>query len=252
VKEPKTAIIGADPGMDGGLALMILNSRGEPDKLIVKVMPTKPAAKGRDVDGREIGAFIDSANDYDADIKLACIEIVHSMPKQGVASSFNFGKSYGRLLGVFEAMLIPVHDVTPQMWKKAILGGLGKEKEDSIRYAISHYPKINFKATEKCTTNHDGMAEAVCLAEYGRRMLIQGDAAQKKIEEAVNKPKSGKDPVLQIIDEDGYLEWILTYTTSAGRRNTVVLESDPNSEDKALVEAATFLKIDSEEIEIVK
>ena len=50
----------------------------------------------------------------------AMIEQVHSMPKQGVASSFKFGRHYGFLLGVLTALGIPYQTVTPQKWQKAM------------------------------------------------------------------------------------------------------------------------------------
>ena len=56
---------------------------------------------------------------------IAMIEKVHSMPKQGVASSFTFGKGYGFLLGCLTALEIPFEYVTPQKWQR-YLGCLSK------------------------------------------------------------------------------------------------------------------------------
>ena len=49
---------------------------------------------------------------------FAVVEKVGAMPGQGVTSMFNFGKSFGYILGVLEANKIPYQLVPPQTWKK--------------------------------------------------------------------------------------------------------------------------------------
>ena len=49
------------------------------------------------------------------------IEKVHSMPGQGVASMFNFGKGYGIWIGILAALKISKTLVTPQEWKKEMM-----------------------------------------------------------------------------------------------------------------------------------
>ena len=48
----------------------------------------------------------------------AIIEKVHSMPKQGVVSTFKFGNNFGQWQGILSAMGIPYEEVTPQKWMK--------------------------------------------------------------------------------------------------------------------------------------
>lgn len=52
------------------------------------------------------------------DVVHCMIENVHSMPKQGVSSSFKFGESKGFLRGLLVAYKIPFTFVTPQRWMK--------------------------------------------------------------------------------------------------------------------------------------
>ena len=42
------------------------------------------------------------------------------MPKQGATSVWTFGEHYGTLRGILMALEIPVKDVRPQDWQKAI------------------------------------------------------------------------------------------------------------------------------------
>ena len=47
-----------------------------------------------------------------------CCEQVHSMPNQGVASTFQFGRAVGVITAVCELTRYPLHMVRPQVWKK--------------------------------------------------------------------------------------------------------------------------------------
>jgi crossover junction endodeoxyribonuclease RuvC len=48
----------------------------------------------------------------------AIIENVHSMPKQGVSSSFKFGRRCGEQEGILVGLAIPYEFVTPQIWQR--------------------------------------------------------------------------------------------------------------------------------------
>ena len=50
-----------------------------------------------------------------------CMEAVHSMPNQGVASSFQFGRAVGVISAVAELTNYPFHLVTPQKWKNKLV-----------------------------------------------------------------------------------------------------------------------------------
>lgn len=145
--------IGIDPGKNGGIG--ILNVR---DNQIVSA----------------------SAYVFDETIlinrlfELRCsncctciIEHVHAMPKQGVSSTFNFGMNFGFIQGVLKAYGIPYELVTPQKWKKEF--SCTSDKNTSIEVCKRLFPGVDLKKTERCQKDHDGMAEALLIAEYGRR-----------------------------------------------------------------------------------
>jgi crossover junction endodeoxyribonuclease RuvC len=48
----------------------------------------------------------------------AIIENVHAMPKQGVSSSFKFGRRCGEQEGILVGLAIPYQFVTPQIWQR--------------------------------------------------------------------------------------------------------------------------------------
>jgi len=156
------SIIGIDPGAAGAIAVI------NPDKRMAQVWPMPYSNKAYDLDRiRQLLEF-----DPEDEEPFAVIEKVHAMPKQGVSSTFAFGCGYGILLGMLGAFQIPYHEVPPQTWKKIILAGENKDdgKAASIRVARRLFPGVSLRASERCRSDHDGMAEALLLAEFGRRM----------------------------------------------------------------------------------
>ena len=96
--------VGIDPGQSGGIA--VLSSDGSVTTL---PMPTTE----RDVWSIFAGTNIESASSVHA-----VIEKVHSMPGQGVSSTFKFGVGYGGVRMALIAAGIPFSEVTPQAWMK--------------------------------------------------------------------------------------------------------------------------------------
>ena len=98
---------------------------------------------------------------------VACVEQVHALPKQGVTSMFNFGKSAGFIEGVLKASRIPFQIVPPKKWKKEY--SLGNDKSQSIAVCKKLFPNISLLPTPRCTKESDGMAEALLMALYAQR-----------------------------------------------------------------------------------
>ena len=90
------------------------------------------------------------------------------MPKQGVTSMFNFGVSFGYIQGVIEAFEIPYELVSPQKWKKHF--GLDNDKSKSIAKCKHLFPGVSLLPTERCRKDSDGMAEALLIALYAKRV----------------------------------------------------------------------------------
>ena len=69
---------------------------------------------------------------------VICIEDVHSMPGQGVASTFKFGRAVGAINAVADMMFGVWHIVSPQRWKRAM--GVTQERESSLKLARVLWP----------------------------------------------------------------------------------------------------------------
>lgn len=154
-------ILGVDPGLDGAFAFYD-NGRVDTFRL-----PTVRASKARTLDLAEIARWLDDSQMIEA----AFIERVHSMPKQGVASSFNFGRVYGSLLGLLSGFYIPTTEVTPQQWKRAL--GVPKDKDGARARASALFPADAGQWTRRAD---DGAAEAALLALYGARQAVAAAA----------------------------------------------------------------------------
>lgn len=101
-----------------------------------------------------------------ADGAVAAIEQVHSMPKQGAASTFTFGTGYGTWLGILAALGIPYDRVTPRTWQKAVMGSVPPGKGASVAVALQLFPELAGCLTLK---KHEGRADALLIAEWRRR-----------------------------------------------------------------------------------
>ena len=80
------------------------------------------------------------------------------------------GKNYGFMTGVLQAIGVPYLSVPPHTWKSGYKL-CGKDKSASIEKAHEMFPDVNLHRTPKCPTEHDGMAESLLIAEYGRRYI---------------------------------------------------------------------------------
>ena len=149
-----TIVMGVDPGISGAVAFYYTQA---PERISVYDVPVA----GGEIDAAGLANMI-ATDRPDA----AMVERVSAMPKQGVTSSFNFGKAYGYVLGVIGTMRVPLHQVAPGRWKKAL--GLTADKEQCRLRAIQLFPAV---ADQFRLKSHHGRAEAVLIAFYGAQTL---------------------------------------------------------------------------------
>lgn len=146
-------MIGIDPGLSGAIAFM-----GHDDATVhdLPIMRDKTLAW---IDGAALQSLI--INEREGRKATAMIERVHAMPKQGVSSSFQFGVGFGSILGVLQALSIPIEFITPNVWKKSY--GLDSDKKAALHKARLLYPDVDLHLAK-----HDGRAEALLIARYAR------------------------------------------------------------------------------------
>lgn len=155
-------IIAFDPGLKGGIAFfkqVRLSAYMLEGQITAEIMPVA----GKEIDIYQIAELLREQRP-----DICVIEKVHSMPSQGVASTFTFGKGYGSLIGICVGLGIRTELVTPQAWKGLVLKGTDKSKDAAIAYCRRAFPKVPL-IPDGCRTPKDGIADALCILEYARR-----------------------------------------------------------------------------------
>ena len=147
--------LGIDPGKQGGMAL--LTSSGS----VLEVV-RMPDGKVRILD------WIKSIQEQQTRLVMV-VEQSQPMPKQGVVSSFNYGRHYATFEDAAILLKIPYHSVTPAVWKRLLQ--LSSNKNDSFTACRKLFPSVNLTPQE-CRKQHDGIAEALLIAEYERRRQL--------------------------------------------------------------------------------
>ena len=147
--------IGIDPGLGGALA--ILHDGG----LEIHDMPTIQDGTKRRVDHAQLAIILDIWAKRQG---ITCvIEKVASMPGNGHAGAFTFGRAAGVVIGAVAANFIPITEVTPQVWKRKTQTPTDK---DGARLRASElFPRY---ASQWSRVKDDGRAEAAIIAYYGR------------------------------------------------------------------------------------
>lgn len=143
--------IGIDPGKDGAMAFI---APGE-----TWVVPFSETD------------YVFELNALDTEhYKVMCVlEHVGAMPGQGSVSMFNFGANFGFIRGLLSANKIPYELVRPQKWKKVF--SCTSDKNTAIEVAKRLFPNVDLRRTPRCKGPHDGICEALLMAEYARRVL---------------------------------------------------------------------------------
>lgn len=145
--------IGIDPGQKGGIAVIGFA------RYATHPMPDTTAGIMRLIDDLKQGAT------------TCIIEQVQMMGKSfGAKAALSYGQHYGEMIGILTTLGIKIVEVRPAVWKKTMK--LTKEKDDSIALCERLFPSVNLLPTPRCKKPSDGMAEALLLSEYGRRLNL--------------------------------------------------------------------------------
>lgn len=154
-------IFGIDPGLMGGIGWIDGDDVGA---------ATMPILNGK-IDLQGLHALYVALNPSRVIIELAGVR-----PGQGGSGGLTIGINWGLIVGQIMERGIPLDIVSPSVWKKSL--GLIKRdknetpkqtKERSVQLAVQLFPSVDMRRTPKCKTRSDGMAEALLLAEFGRR-----------------------------------------------------------------------------------
>ena len=148
-------ILGIDPGSSGGLAIVESKVNSLPKITWASKMPVVNVFSKKIIDVMKVSLIL---KEYVIDITI--IEKVHAMPRQGVTSSFQFGRSFGGIEALSYIYTKRVDYIAPAVWKKYL--GLGSSKKDSLDLARLKFGKLDFWDFK----SNDGIAEAALLVLF--------------------------------------------------------------------------------------
>lgn len=171
------AYVGIDPGLDGWV-VVLNDSRTVLQALRV---PTVREGKKR---GYHIQKLVERLRRYDQDwrIQICVLEQQQAMTGQGVVATFSTGYNMGLWEGVLSALGLPYERVRAMSWKKALDATVTAPKgtsqtqrkklakEASVAVASRLFPKFDL-VPERCRVPDHNLADALLLAEYGRRAV---------------------------------------------------------------------------------
>lgn len=149
-------VLGADPGLDGGLAVV------ECGRLDAAAgMPVLETKRGRMVDAVRLHGWLAAMPVVDAVV----IERAQSMPRQGVASTFRYGQAVGALEALLRVSFpeARMEWVAASVWKRAM--GLTADKGRSLAEATLRFGEA-MRLQHWSGRGKHGTAEAALLAAW--------------------------------------------------------------------------------------
>tara|TARA_E500000178_G_C16855935_1_gene677368 strand:- start:48 stop:524 length:477 start_codon:yes stop_codon:yes gene_type:complete len=148
-------ILGIDPGTSGGIVIVKAESNVLPEIIFAKKMPVVSIYGKKIIDTEIISSDLSKFS-----IDVSIIEKVHAMPRQGVTSSFQFGRSFGGIEALSYLFSKRVDYIAPAVWKKSL--GLGPSKKDSLDLARLKFGTLDLWKIK----SNDGIAEAALLTLF--------------------------------------------------------------------------------------
>ena len=151
-------IIGIDPGLSGGIAVLENNR-----VLSIFDMPVMSDGKKnkRQLNSAQLVTLIKENIKSSEDVAVI-VEQVNAMPGQGVTSMFNFGQTFGAIKGVCAALRLPIFFVRPSKWKKHF-ELINSSKDSSRTKAIEMYPTLSNQLAKKKDVNK---SDAILIARF--------------------------------------------------------------------------------------
>lgn len=156
-------VLGIDPGLSGAVALVATDL----SVALAEALPTMDVGPRRSVDAEALARLL---RPYLADIRLAVVEQVGAMPRQGVSSMFRFGRAVGAVEGTLGALHIRTQHTPPAVWKRAV-GLTSADKEAARGLARRLFPSVPLDRKK----DH-GIAEALLIALHGINHSTYKDA----------------------------------------------------------------------------
>ena len=152
--------MGIDVGFSGGVAILNMDGKCE----FISRMFVEKTDIGNELDYISLSKLL-------SQVDIIYIEKQNPMPKNGVKEAFRFGGQFFALRCMVRVLGKKVTYVISQRWKNIMLENMDKrKKESSTTRAQQLFPNVNL-LPGMCKKPHDGIAEALLIAEYGAGLI---------------------------------------------------------------------------------
>lgn len=158
--------VGIDPGAKGGI--VALHNGKLLDKYVM------PLNEDGTINNKMLASYIKSFTCYDCEVRFG-LEKVHSLFGMSAKSNFSFGQNFQAPISALDIVGASWEFVQPKTWQKDIFEGMNdiknsKGKRDTKKMALMAcqrmYPDVDLRPTERSKKFHDGLVDALCIAEY--------------------------------------------------------------------------------------
>src|SRR5262249_54074810 len=151
-------VLGVDPGISGGLAVVEIIDGAAP--VLVEWIDIPVVGAGAKVSG-DVTRFRKFTHRHKPIRRL--VERAQAVPKQGASSGFKYGRAVGAIEAAITLSSIPVEIIEPSAWKK-FWKLPGKDKESGRQKALQLFPAAHATLARKRDHNR---AESALIALYG-------------------------------------------------------------------------------------
>jgi hypothetical protein len=171
-------IVGIDPGKSGAFAAL----QTAPYDILpahVSRLPLVHSPKGRDAyDLGGIHALLALGGHVFIERQQPITPYVRGGAAGGYATNFSLGYIQGVLEALCSALRLPYELVTPRRWQSDMLDGIqgSDTKQRAVLAAQRLFPHVSLLRTERSRKLDSGFADALLIAEWGRRKLRGGAA----------------------------------------------------------------------------
>lgn len=156
--------IGIDPGLDGAIAAI------RPTTVAVEMTPIRSRIDGKRFYDIEAMKLMLSFPNPEKNV-FAMLERQQAFPHQGLSSTFKTGEGFGIWQGLLTGLDIPHTIVPAKIWQGDVCPGpAGETKERSIKMAMLMFPHVSLERSRRARKPSNGKADALCMAEYARRI----------------------------------------------------------------------------------
>ncbi len=156
--ESSMIVVGIDPGLDGALAALAVES-GARRVISIWDMPTKPRdyGKGAEIDGAKLAGLLKRIAGLGYQVRV-CVEGQNPRNIGSPKTVWSLGHSTGVIAGCLAALGFQVTYADPGKWKREL--GLSADKELSLALARKLYSDQDSELTR------NDRAEALLIAHY--------------------------------------------------------------------------------------